>query len=39
MQLNRLYDLAFSGQISFSGALNTVGNREQNNLQNVPRID
>lgn len=35
-QLNRLYDLAFSGQISFSGSLNTADNRDPNNPQNIP---
>jgi hypothetical protein len=35
-QLNRLYDLAFSGQVSFSGSLNTADNRDPLNPVNVP---
>jgi len=35
-QLNRLYDLAFSGQVAFSGGLNTADNRDPNNPRNVP---
>jgi hypothetical protein len=35
-QLNRLYDLAFSGQVSFSGALNTADERDPSNPRNVP---
>jgi hypothetical protein len=35
-QLNRLYDLAFSGQITFSGALNTADTRDPENPQNIP---
>jgi hypothetical protein len=35
-QLNRLYDLAFSGQIAFSGTLNTADDRDPLNPQNIP---
>jgi hypothetical protein len=35
-QLNRLYDLAFSGQITFSGSLNTADTRDPENPQNIP---
>ena len=35
-QLNRLYDLAFSGQISFSGLDNTAGTDSMGNPANIP---
>ena len=35
-QLNRLYDLAFSGQVSFSGTLNAATRRCPENPQNIP---
>src|SRR2546425_3845380 len=36
LQLNRLYDLAFSGQITFSGLDNTAGTDSDGNPANVP---
>jgi hypothetical protein len=36
LQLNRLYDLAFSGQISFSGLDNTAGTDSDGNPANIP---
>jgi len=36
VQLNRLYDLSFSGQISFSGLNNTAGVDQNNNPTNAP---
>jgi hypothetical protein len=36
LQLNRLYDLAFSGQITFSGLDNTAGQDAQHNPVNIP---
>lgn len=35
-QLNRLYDLAFSGQITFSGLDNTAGTDSMGNPANIP---
>src|SRR6267378_2463787 len=35
-QLNRLYDLAFSGQITFSGLDNTAGTDSDGNPANIP---
>jgi hypothetical protein len=36
LQLNRLYDLAFSGQITFSGLDNTAGTDSDGNPANIP---
>jgi hypothetical protein len=36
LQLNRLYDLAFSGQITFSGLDNTAGTDSLGNPANIP---
>jgi hypothetical protein len=35
-QLNRIYDLAFSGQLSFSGLDNTAGTDSEGNPVNIP---